>query len=138
MSFELNPRLANGGNDFGKLGICRVLLKDNAVYPWFILVPEVAESITELHQLEASDFASVCFTIRQMSEFMETEFKPEKINVAAIGNIVRQMHIHIVARYETDPAWPGVVWACNEKRPYHQEKALAIHEAYLQHFKNLI
>ena len=137
MPFELNPRLANGGHDFGKLGICRVLLKDNAIFPWFILVPEVDESITELHQLEASDFASVCFTIRQMSEFMEIEFKPEKINVAAIGNIVRQMHIHIVARNENDPAWPGVVWACNEKSPYNKKEALAIHQAYQQHVEDI-
>lgn len=138
MSFELNQRLANGGHDFGKLGICRVLLKDNAVYPWFILVPEVDENITELHQLEASDFASVCFTIRQMSEFLEIEFKPEKINVGAIGNIVRQMHIHIVARNENDPAWPGVVWACDQKKNYSKEEALAIHQAYQQHFADLI
>jgi diadenosine tetraphosphate (Ap4A) HIT family hydrolase len=137
MPFQLNSRLAAGGFNFGTLGKCRVLLKDNAVYPWFILVPEVDESITELHQLEAADFASVCFTIRQMSEFMEIEFKPEKINVAAIGNIVRQMHIHIVARNENDPAWPGVVWACDKKRPYDKDAALAIHQAYQQHFADL-
>jgi len=130
MPFQLNKRLAAGGFDFGSLGKCRVLLKDNAVFPWFILVPEVDESITELHQLEAADFASIMFTVRQMSEFTETQFKPDKINVAAIGNIVKQLHIHIVARNESDPAWPGVVWSCDEKKNYSKEKALAIHEAY--------
>ena len=130
MAFELNKRLAAGGFDFGSLGKCRVLLKDNAVFPWFILVPEVESSITELHELEATDYASVMFTIRQVSEFVEKHFDPDKINVAAIGNIVNQLHIHIVARTETDPAWPGVVWSCDSKQPYEKEAALEIHEAY--------
>lgn len=132
MAFHLNDRLAAGGFDFGTTGICRVLLKDNALFPWFILVPEVDESITELHQLEAADYASVCFTIRQLSGFVQSHFQPDKLNVAAIGNIVPQLHIHIVARSPGDPAWPGVVWGCSEKRNYGKEEALAIHEAYLQ------
>jgi diadenosine tetraphosphate (Ap4A) HIT family hydrolase len=130
MPFHLNPRLADGGFDFGTLGICRVLLKDNAVFPWFILVPEVDESITELHQLEAADYASVMFTIRQISEFVEKQFTPDKMNVAAIGNIVPQLHIHIVARNQSDPAWPGVVWGCSKKRNYSKAEALVTHEAY--------
>ena len=130
MAFELNKRLAAGGFDFGSLGKCRILLKDNAVFPWFILVPEVESSITELHELEATDYASVMFTIRQVSEFVEKHFDPDKINVAAIGNIVNQLHIHIVARTTTDPAWPGVVWSCDSKQPYQKEAALEIHEAY--------
>ena len=130
MPFELNERLAAGGFDFGTLGKCHVLLKDNSTFPWFILVPEVDESITELHQLEASDYASIMFTVRQISEFMESHFKPDKLNIAAIGNIVSQLHIHIVARYESDPAWPGVVWSCDSKQPYDKEVALNIHSAY--------
>jgi len=130
MAFELNARLATGGFDFGTHGRCRVLLKDNAIFPWFILVPEVDESITELHQLDASDYASVMFSIRQISEFMESHFSPDKLNVAAIGNIVSQLHIHIVARNESDPAWPGVVWSCDTKQAYEKEAALQIHSAY--------
>ena len=114
----IRDSLAAGGFDFGPLGKCRILLKDNAVFPWFILVPEVESSITELHELEATDYASVMFTIRQVSEFVEKHFDPDKINVAAIGNIVNQLHIHIVARTTTDPAWPGVVWSCDSKQPY--------------------
>lgn len=132
MPFELNSRLAKGGQDFGKLGICRVLLKNNALFPWLILVPEVDSDLTELHQLEASDFASVCFTIRQMSEFLQVHFEPKKINVASIGNIVSQMHIHVVARTESDPAWPGVVWACDQKQTYTTEEVIAIRSSYEQ------
>ncbi len=134
MPFELNARIAAGGFDFGTLGKCRILLKDNAIYPWFIIVPEVDENITELHQLDAADYTSVMFTIRQISGFIETHFQAEKINVAAIGNIVRQLHIHIVARNETDPAWPGVVWSHDAKKPYTKESAIEIHTAYQRSF----
>lgn len=134
MPFTLNERLSKGGYDFGTLGICRILLKDNAVFPWFVIVPEVDDTITELHQLSASDYASVCFTIRQVSEFVDQHFRPDKVNVGAIGNIVRQLHVHLIARYESDPAWPGVVWSSQEKAPYEKEEALKIHEAFQNFF----
>lgn len=134
MPFTLNERLAKGGYDFGTLGICRILLKDNSVFPWFVIVPEVEGTITELHELSASDYASVSFTIRQLSAFIDEYFQPDKVNVGAIGNIVRQLHIHIIARYETDPAWPGVVWSNPEKAPYQKERALEIHKAFQSYF----
>lgn len=132
MAFTLHPRLAAECFDFGSRGGCRILLKDNAVFPWFILVPEVDASITELHQMEATDYASAMFTIRQISEFVEHRFSPDKLNVAAIGNAVGQLHIHIVARRKSDPAWPGVVWGCDAGQPYNKEAALEIHSAYQQ------
>ena len=134
MPFTLNERLAASGFDFGSLGKCRILLKNNVVFPWFIIVPEVDSSITELHHLEANDFASVSFTVRQISEFMEIHFEPDKINIGAIGNIVQQLHIHVVARYESDPAWPDVVWASTAKKVYNKEQALDIHTAYMNAF----
>lgn len=129
--FSLHPRLEAGSFDFDKLGICRVLLKNNSLFPWFILVPEVDASIIELHQLEASDFASVCFTIRQLSEFVQNQFNADKINVATIGNQVSQLHIHVIARYTTDAAWPGVVWSHDGKQLYQKEDVLEIHQAYM-------
>ena len=132
MPFELSPQLAEECFDFGTLGRCRILLKDNAVFPWFILVPEVDEPITELHELKATDYASVMFTIRQISEFTENYFTPDTLNVAALGNIVSQLHIHIIARTKSDPAWPGVVWSCDTQRPYDKDTALEIHQAYQQ------
>lgn len=138
MSFELNERLAKGGFDFGTLGICRVLLKNNAVFPWFVLVPEVDVSITELHQLNEADYTSVCQITRQISQFVEQHFKADKINTGAIGNIVRQLHIHVIVRHETDPAWPGVVWSSKEKKTYTHEDQLAIHAAYKSYFNGSI
>ncbi len=130
MPFQLNSQLADGGHDLGKHGICRILLKNNAIFPWFILVPEVDESITELHELRQSDYMSVCASIRRISRFADSHFQSEKINVASLGNIVRQMHIHIVARTESDPAWPGVVWGYSESRLYPDADVAAIREAY--------
>lgn len=132
--FTLHPRLEAGGFDFGKLGICRILLKDNALFPWLILVPEVDDSITELHQLHDSDYTSVSSTIRQISTFVQHHFKADKINVAAIGNQVSQLHIHIIARYTSDPAWPGVVWSHPDKAHYTQEEVNCIRDAWAKNF----
>ncbi len=130
MSFKLNERLAKGGHDFGMLGICRILLKDNAIFPWFVIIPEVDETITEIHQLSDEDYVSVSTTIRQVSGFVDQYSQPDKVNVGAIGNIVRQLHIHIIARFENDLAWPGVVWGCKEKKPYLEVDVLKIQEAF--------
>ena len=130
MPFELNKRLAAGGFDFGTLGQCRVLLKNNAVFPWFILVPEVNDEINELHKLDAGTYASVTNSIRQVSKFAEHYFKADKLNIATIGNIVPQLHIHIIARFESDPAWPGVIWAHADKKTYDPDRVSEILQAY--------
>lgn len=130
MSFTLHPRLAAGGFDFGSHSGCRVLLKNNALFPWFILVPEVGEEIEDLHQLDAAAYQSVTGAIRDISQFVSTHFRPEKLNVACIGNQVRQLHIHIVGRSQADPAWPGVVWAFDGKQPYDPESVEGIRSAF--------
>ena len=118
MSFSLHPRLAAGGFELGSIGGCRLLLKNNALFPWFLLVPEVEEGIEDLHQLPENQYAEVTAAIRRVSAFVSDHFQPEKLNVACIGNQVRQMHIHIVGRSPHDPAWPGTVWAFDGKSAY--------------------
>lgn len=120
MSFSLHPRLAAGGFEIGVIGGCRLLLKNNALFPWFLLVPEVEEGIEDLHQLPENQYAEVMTAIRRVSEFVSGHFQPEKLNVACIGNQVRQMHIHIVGRSSQDPAWPGTVWAFDGKSTYSE------------------
>lgn len=117
MAFEIHPRLAAGGFEIGRLGGCRLLLKNNALFPWLLLIPEV-EEIEDLHQLPPGQFEEVMAAMRQVSEFVASYFQPEKLNVACIGNQVRQMHIHIVGRSHDDPAWPGTVWAFDGKKSY--------------------
>lgn len=126
MSFSLHPRLAAGGFDLGRMAGCRLILKDNALFPWFLLVPEVEEGIEDLHQLEAARYDEVMAAVRSVSQFVADHFQPEKLNVACIGNQVRQMHIHIVGRGSGDPAWPGTVWAFDGKRAYQDEEVAGI------------
>ena len=128
MSFELHPRLAAGGFELGRLGGCRLLLKNNALFPWLLLVPEV-EGIEDLHQLAPGQFEEVMAAMRRVSEFVASYFQPEKLNVACIGNQVRQMHIHIVGRSAADPAWPGTVWAFDGKQDYTGEQIEKIRAA---------
>jgi len=128
MEFTLDPKLESGGFALGRTAGCQLLLKNNALFPWFILVPEV-EGVEDLHQLPQQRYTEVLEVVRHVSEFVESHFSPEKLNVACIGNIVRQMHIHIVGRSGGDPAWPGTVWAFDGKKEYAEEEVDEIREA---------
>ncbi|MDB6071361.1 MAG: family hydrolase, diadenosine tetraphosphate hydrolase [Verrucomicrobiales bacterium] len=127
--FELHPRLAAGSFLVGRTADCLVLLKDNAAFPWFVIVPEVAEGIEDLHQLEPDRYGQVLEVARQVSIFVSGYFKPEKLNVACIGNQVRQMHLHVVGRRVEDAAWPGTVWASAVKEPWDAAAVQRIMEA---------
>lgn len=116
--------------ELGRLHGCRVLLKNNALFPWLILVPEVEEGIEDLHQLDPARFGEVTQALREVSEFVSAHFRPDKLNVACIGNQVRQMHIHVVGRSASDPAWPGVVWNYGEKKEYTSEEIAVISGAW--------
>ncbi len=132
MAFEIHPRLASSGFEIGELGGCRLLLKNNALFPWFLLIPEV-EGIEDLHQLEPGRYLEVMLALRAVSEFVTRYFSPEKLNVGCIGNQVRQMHLHIIGRSSSDPAWPGTVWAYAEKMPYRLEQVEEITAAARDH-----
>lgn len=126
MAFKIHPRLEKGTHFIGKSGICRILLKDNSAFPWLLIVPEVDGGIEDLHHLPAEQFTEVVFLIRQVSQFIEDYFHPDKLNVGCIGNIVRQMHIHLVGRSPSDPAWPETVWASDTRSNYEADKVIEI------------
>ena len=128
MAFAIHPRLASGGFEIGTLGGCRLLLKNNALFPWFILIPEV-EGIEDLHELPPDRYEEVMAAVRRVSGFVAAHFQPEKLNVACIGNVVRQMHVQIIARSEGDPAWPGTVWGFEDKMAYTDEAVEKIRQA---------
>ncbi len=130
MAFELHPRLAAGTFQLGHESGCLVLLKNNAAFPWILIIPEVSSDKEDLHQLEEKQYHDVCALIRKVSLFMEQHFSPEKLNVGCIGNIVNQMHIHVVARTSDDSAWPGTVWASSEKKPYIEDQVALIQQAW--------
>ncbi|MDB4377521.1 HIT domain-containing protein [Akkermansiaceae bacterium] len=126
MNFTLHPRLEAGTHRLGFTKGCHILLKNNAAFPWIIIVPEVEDGIEDLHQLSPERYAEVVFLIRSVSSFVTDHFQPEKLNVACIGNVVRQMHLHIAGRSEGDPAWPGTVWTSDVKKAYSQEEIVKI------------
>ena len=116
-SFELHPQLAADTVEVDRWDCCRVLLMNDATYPWLILVPQRAE-VRELHALSADDLALATAEIVRASQALERLFQPTKINVAALGNMVPQLHIHVIARFEDDAAWPKPVWGVVPATPY--------------------
>jgi len=96
--------------------VSRVLLMNDARYPWLILVPR-RDGLSEIHDMRAADQAQLIAEIARAGRVLKTEFRARKINVGALGNIVPQLHVHIVARFETDPAWPGPVTSQRPQRP---------------------
>ena len=108
-TFELDPRLAADTENIGMLGLCRVLLMRDARYPWLILVPAQPD-LVEISDLSAADQSRLMAEIAAAGKALTDLYRPEKINTGALGNIVRQLHVHIVARNTGDPAWPGPVW----------------------------
>lgn len=129
MPFELHPKLAKGCHQLGRRNECHVLLKDNACFPWMLVVPETEEGMEDLHLLDEARYDEVMLIVREVSKFVSEHFRPEKLNVACIGNIVRQMHIHIVGRSQSDPGWPGTVWACDAKQAYKDSQISSIRDA---------
>ena len=118
--FILHPRLEADTHFITKLGICNLYLMDDSRYLWTILVPALPD-LVELHDLTPEDYMDVMKTIRRISELLKTDFEAKKINVGALGNLVPQLHIHILTRNERDFAWPGPVWGQGSAEPYKAE-----------------
>ena len=120
---SLDSRLVSDSAAIGKLLLCEVRLQNDARFPWLVLVPQ-CEGITELFELPEADRALAMEEIAKASAALRAVTQCLKINVGALGNIVRQLHIHIVARNEGDAAWPGPVWGVGTRVPYSEtEKA---------------
>ncbi|WP_340480070.1 HIT domain-containing protein [Vibrio anguillarum] len=109
MNFELHPQLAKDTSVIGEFPLCLALLhKDNSV-PWVILVPKRA-NLKELHHLSMQDQQQFLYESQAVSQALEATFCPDKLNLGALGNMVPQLHIHHVARFKNDVAWPGPIW----------------------------
>ena len=116
--FQLHPQLAKDCHAMGRLGLCSLLLMDDSRYPWFILVPE-RHDISELYQLEEPDRRLLWEESAQLSRALVQGFAPDKLNIAALGNQVPQLHVHHVVRYRHDAAWPAPVWGKSPPTPYY-------------------
>lgn len=117
VSFELDPRLARDTGLVGDLPLCRVLLMKESRWPWLILVPRKV-GLVELTDLDAAERAQALEEAVRAADWLKAHAKADKINLGALGNIVRQLHIHVVARREGDPGWPGPVWGLGTAVPY--------------------
>ena len=114
---DLHPRLRADCLEIGRLPLCRLLLMLDANYPWFILVPD-REAVTEIHQLARADRIRLSDESAALSAALFEAFAADKLNVAALGNVVPQLHLHHVVRYQGDPAWPAPIWGRVPPRPY--------------------
>ena len=123
MTFTLHPTLEADTLPIGDLPLCRVLLMNNANFPWLILVPRRAH-LRELFDLEPHEYAEAMQEIRMVAEKLAAHTQAHKMNIAALGNIVPQLHIHIIARFQNDAAWPAPVWnSAAAPRTYTQAEA---------------
>lgn len=121
MGFALDHRLEGSSHFIEDWTLCRVALKSDRTWPWLYLIPR-RENIREIYDLSTQDQLQLVREISMAASALNALYKPEKINTAALGNMVPQLHIHIFARYKHDPAWPRPVWAVQtEEIPYTEE-----------------
>ena len=120
--FALDPQMEQDTRFITRLALSRVLLMNDARYPWVILVPERTCAV-EIIDLGETDRAMLLAEICQVSEALRQLHRPHKLNVAALGNQVRQLHIHVIARQTDDAAWPGPVWGVGTATPYEEYEA---------------
>ena len=119
-AWQLHPQLADDTAPVIELPLCEVRLMDDANHPWLVLVPRVADAV-ELIDLDAAQRTQLTQEIDATSRALKALFKPDKLNVAALGNLVPQLHVHVIARYTGDIAWPRPVWGAANARPYAPE-----------------
>jgi len=123
--FDLDPRLAADTLPVAELALSRVLLMNDRRWPWLILVPRRAGA-TELTDLDAPERAALIEEAAACAGALRRISGAPKTNVATLGNVVRQFHLHVVARQEGDPNWPGPVWGHGAREPYSEGEAEAL------------
>ncbi|MEQ9689481.1 MAG: HIT family protein [Bauldia litoralis] len=116
-AFALDARLAGDTDAIASLPLSDLLLARDARFPWLILVPRRAD-MAEIIDLAPDDRGALLDEIVVVSEALRTVTGCDKLNVAALGNMVRQLHVHVIARFTTDPAWPGPIWGRGEAVAY--------------------
>ncbi len=124
MVFKLDSRLQEDCFILGKLGFSHLLLMNNAALPWFILVPTTSEP--EVCDLTASEQARLWEEVNSVADFVRSNFQVDKLNIGAIGNVVSQLHVHVVGRRKDDYCWPDVVWGSKPEKLYMDDEVAAV------------
>ena len=117
MKFTLHQRLQEDTVEIVRLELSRVLLMDDSSFPWLVLVPQ-RQGVQEVYELSTGDRSVLIEEIAAASEIIQQLYSPDKINIGALGNLVPQLHIHVIGRFRTDRAWPGPVWGAGLAKPY--------------------
>lgn len=123
--FALDSRLQQDCLALGDFPLCRLLLMNDAHYPWFILVPR-REEVCELFQLDEHDQRALWQETTFLAETLKDSFGADKMNVATLGNVVSQLHMHVIVRRRDDTAWPAPVWGKVPAQAYSEEQVAAI------------
>ena len=132
-TFGLDSRLEADTFLVGDLSLSRVLLMNDSRYPWIILVPRVA-GVSEWHELSEPHQQQLLVDQVHVATELQLFTQAYKMNVAALGNMVRQLHVHVIARFEGDEAWPGPVWGVGSARPYDPPTA----QSFLEEFRSAL
>ncbi|MBB2497302.1 HIT family protein [Aquipseudomonas ullengensis] len=125
--FTLDSRLQADTLTVGDFPLCRLLLMNDAHYPWFILVPR-REAVSELFQLDMADQQQLWLETTRLAEVLKDAFVADKMNVATLGNVVSQLHMHVIVRRREDAAWPAPVWGKHPAEVYSAEQITAMRD----------
>lgn len=136
-TFTLDPRLQQDTLYIADFSLCKVLLMNDARYPWVILVPKIAD-ITEIFELGEAGQQQLMIESNVVANKLKNAVQADKMNVAALGNIVSQLHIHHVARFIQDETWPAPVWGKGEAIAYTQAESDAVITLLRSEFSSLI
>lgn len=129
-TFTLHPQLVKDCFELADFPLCKLLLCNDSAYPWFILVPKV-DDITDIYQLDWQQQQQLLNESSLLSELVMQTFSGDKMNVAALGNVVEQLHVHHVVRYKSDVSWPKPIWGQQPLTPYTQVELIALKDKLL-------
>src|ERR1700729_2783691 len=127
--FIIDPRLGEYSDIICELDLCRLILKNNALFPWVMLVPR-KNNLREIIDLSEEELITFMKEISLVSRAMQDVFNPDKLNVAALGNVVPQLHIHIIARYKSDVAWPDPVFNKGSTEYNEEQRFRVVEQIY--------
>jgi diadenosine tetraphosphate (Ap4A) HIT family hydrolase len=131
MNFQLHPDLQRDGIVIGSFPLSLLLLINDSNYPWFVLVPQRPD-ILDTIDLKPDDYQALWLESAELSRAIRQVFAGEKLNIAALGNITPQLHVHHIVRYSHDAAWPAPIWGKHPFRPYCQDDILKIRDQLFQ------
>ena len=138
-NFTIDQRLISDSSLVTTLNLCQVRLHHNAAFPWILLIP-MQNNVSEIIDLSSTNQQLLLQEICVISKIMQKIYKPKKLNIANIGNMVPQLHVHVIARYESDDAWPNPVWNSGISKSYEPQgliKQIENIKNFLQKEKNV-